>query len=135
MQESLSVCPFAVEAPAAGSNRCFLVFFSRESRRLCLGWNAKPQRARRARRGAAFLRRTPSMQRGHHGGFPGTSCIWGHTHKFQPNQHSKDSSPPYFFSPRKSSLSAPAEHSTFAQFNINQLAGHHELRLKTLPWQ
>lgn len=33
MQEPWSVCLFAVEAPAANSNRCFLVFFSREKSR------------------------------------------------------------------------------------------------------
>jgi len=38
-----SLCPFAVDAPAAGSNRCFLVFFSRESPRHYLQWNAKKQ--------------------------------------------------------------------------------------------
>lgn len=43
MQEPWSVCLFAVEAPAANSNRCFLVFFSREGPGCYLQWNAKHQ--------------------------------------------------------------------------------------------
>lgn len=101
MQEPWSlcpcVCPVAAEAPAAGRSRCFLVFFSRESPRRYLQWNAKHQLGT----SGPTRSRIPSQQAGKR---PALGCFLGRELHLGTctQQSSAQSSPKRQFSPLSS---------------------------------
>lgn len=111
-----SVCLFAVEAPAANSNRCFLVFFSRESPGRYLQRNAKHQHGTR---GPARSHIPPGATQP-----PPRMLSWGvgWAGVYALKTFSKITTSLslfFFFWQGKARLSAAVEHCRFAQYNIN----------------